>query len=199
MYNLDLLSPDSVWVGQKTTRLLKVTARTCMYWYIPVCTNWEFLYWPVPSCTGTYWYVPVRTILPNPVQGYRIPDVQALQAPAAGIPYLQKIAKKIEAAASAAPRQLLRPARAGAQRRRSKVPSTAVHSYIWILASSDIGVLPDITDPDIGDLRISQHPYSDIGVTDIGELRYHSITTPISEYQCSDIDSDIRGAVITEV
>jgi len=74
-----------------------------------------------------------------------------------------------------------------------------VHVHIWILASSDIGGLPDITAPDIGDLRISQHPYSDIGVTDIGELRYHSTTTPISEYQYSDIDSDIGGAVISEV
>ena len=42
-------------------------------------------------------------------------------------------------------------------------------------------------------------PYSDIGVTDIGELRYHSTTTPISEYQYSDIDSDIGGAVMSEV
>ena len=74
-----------------------------------------------------------------------------------------------------------------------------MHCNIWILASSDIGVLPDITVPDIGDLRISQYPYSDIGVTDIGELRYHSITTPISEYQCSNIDSDIGDAVISEV
>ncbi len=57
---------------RKPLDFLKV--RTCMYWYIPVCTNWEFLYWPVPSCTGTYWYIPVRTIFPNPVQGYRIPD-----------------------------------------------------------------------------------------------------------------------------
>jgi hypothetical protein len=48
-----------------------------MYWYIPVCTNLEFLYWPVLSCTGTYWYIPVRTISPNPVQGYRIPDEAA--------------------------------------------------------------------------------------------------------------------------
>ena len=72
-------------------------------------------------------------------------------------------------------------------------------AVIWILASSDIGVLPDITVPDIGDLRISQYPYSDIGVTDIGELRYHSTTTLISEYQYSDIDSDIGGAVISEV
>ena len=68
--------------------------------------------------------------------------------------------------------------------------------FIWILASSDIGGLPDITAQDMGDLRISQHPYSYIGVTDIGELRYHSIATP---YQCSDIDSDIGGAVISEV
>ena len=44
---------------------------TGMYMCVPC---WEFLYWPVQSCTGTYWYVPVRTILPNPVQGYRIPD-----------------------------------------------------------------------------------------------------------------------------
>ena len=75
------------------------------------------------------------------------------------------------------------------------------YTLIWILASSDIGVLPDITVPDIGDLRISQYcdPYSDIGVTDIGELRYHSTTPPISEYQYSDIDSDIGGAVISEV
>ena len=75
----------------------------------------------------------------------------------------------------------------------------------WCLASSDIGGLPDITAPDIGDLRISQYPYSDIGVTDIGELRYHSTTTPISEYQSEysdvQVDSDIRvgGAVISEV
>ena len=45
-----------------------------MYRYILLRTNMEFLYCPVPSRTGTYWYVPVRTILPNPVQGYRIPD-----------------------------------------------------------------------------------------------------------------------------
>ena len=61
----------SGWV-RKPLDFLKV--RIGMYWDIPVCTDWEFLYWPVPSCTGTYWYVPVRTILPNPVQGYRIPD-----------------------------------------------------------------------------------------------------------------------------
>ena len=84
-------------------------------------------------------------------------------------------------------------------RARANFRRLLLRDSIWILASSDIGVLPDITAPDIGDLRISQHPYSDIGVTDIGELRYHSITTPISEYQCSDIDSDIGGAVISEV
>ena len=60
-----------MWV-RKPLDFLKV--RIGMYWYIPVCTIAEFLYWPVPSCTGTYWYVPVRTILPNPVQGYRIPN-----------------------------------------------------------------------------------------------------------------------------
>ena len=30
-------------------------------------------------------------------------------------------------------------------------------------------------------------------ITDIGKLRYHSTPTPISEYQYSDIDSDIGG------
>ena len=70
---------------------------------------------------------------------------------------------------------------------------------IWILATSDIGVLLDFTVHDIGVLRISQYPYSDIGVTDIGELRYRNTPTPISEYQYSDIDSDIGGAVISEV
>ena len=84
-------------------------------------------------------------------------------------------------------------------------PSQATPTNFWILASSesDIGVLPDITAPDIGDLRISQCPYSDIaGVTDIGELRYHRSRTPISQDQNSDIDfGDIGGAVnrISEV
>ncbi len=31
-------------------------------------------YTVLPQCTGTYWYVPVCTDLPNPVQVYRIPD-----------------------------------------------------------------------------------------------------------------------------
>ena len=44
-----------------------------------------------------------------------------------------------------------------------------------------------------------QYPYFDIGVTDIGELRYHSTTTPTSEYQYSDIDSDFGATVISEV
>jgi hypothetical protein len=61
----------SGWV-RKPLNYLKV--RTGMYRYILLRTNMEFLYCPVPSRTGTYWYVPVRTILPNPVQGYRIPD-----------------------------------------------------------------------------------------------------------------------------
>ena len=66
-----LLTPSG-WV-RKPLNYLKV--RTGMYRYILLRTNMEFLYCPVPSRTGTYWYVPVRTILPNPVQGYRIPDV----------------------------------------------------------------------------------------------------------------------------
>ena len=65
-----LLNPSG-WV-RKPLNYLKV--RTGMYRYILLRTNMEFLYCPVPSRTGTYWYVPVRTILPNPVQGYRIPD-----------------------------------------------------------------------------------------------------------------------------
>ena len=65
-----LLTPSG-WV-RKPLNYLKV--RTGMYRYILLRTNMEFLYCPVPSRTGTYWYVPVRTILPNPVQGYRIPD-----------------------------------------------------------------------------------------------------------------------------
>ncbi len=47
--------------------------------------------------------------------------------------------------------------------------------YIWILANCDITVLPDITAPDIGVLRISQSLDSGIGVTDIGNS---DITTP---------------------
>ena len=34
----------------------------------------RFSYCLVLCCTGTYWYVPVCTDLPNPVQVYRIPD-----------------------------------------------------------------------------------------------------------------------------
>jgi hypothetical protein len=31
-------------------------------------TGKELLYWRVLVCTGTYQYIPVRTILPDPVQ-----------------------------------------------------------------------------------------------------------------------------------
>jgi hypothetical protein len=41
-----------------------------------LCTNVEFSYCYAPSCTGMYQYVPVCTNLPDPVQGYRIPDVR---------------------------------------------------------------------------------------------------------------------------
>jgi hypothetical protein len=47
--------------------------------------------------------------------------------------------------------------------------------FIWILANCDITVLPDITAPHIGVLRISQSLDSDIGVTDIGNS---DITSP---------------------
>jgi hypothetical protein len=40
------------------------------------CTYEEFSYWPVPCCTTMYWYALVCTILPDPVQGHRIPDGQ---------------------------------------------------------------------------------------------------------------------------
>ena len=46
----------------------------CMYLYVLVRTFLEILYWYVQVCTGTYLYVPVHTILPDPVQVYRIPD-----------------------------------------------------------------------------------------------------------------------------
>ena len=49
-----------------------------MYRYIPVHTTVKFSYCLIPCCTGTYWYVPVCTILPYPVQvGSRIPDVDS--------------------------------------------------------------------------------------------------------------------------
>ena len=80
MYNPYLISPDSFWEGRETTWLLKST-----YQYVPVHTGMYKLGILVLACTvlyryvrvrtGTYGYVPVRTILPNPVQGYRIPDV----------------------------------------------------------------------------------------------------------------------------
>ncbi len=47
----------------------------CMYQYVHVRTFQEILYWYVPVCTGMYRYVLVHTILPDPVQVCRIPDV----------------------------------------------------------------------------------------------------------------------------
>ncbi len=61
----------SGWV-RKQLVLLKV--RTGMYRYIQVRTTVKFSYCLIQCCTGTYWYVPVCTDLPDPVQGYRIPD-----------------------------------------------------------------------------------------------------------------------------
>jgi hypothetical protein len=48
----------------------------CMYLYVLVRTFQEILYWyvSVSVCTGMYRYVPVHTLLPDPVQVYRIPD-----------------------------------------------------------------------------------------------------------------------------
>ncbi len=45
----------------------------CIYLYVLVRTFQGILYWHVLVCTGMYWYVPVHTILPDPVQVYRIP------------------------------------------------------------------------------------------------------------------------------
>ena len=45
----------------------------CIYLYVLVRTVQGILYWHVPVCTSTYQYVPVHTILPDPVQVYRIP------------------------------------------------------------------------------------------------------------------------------
>ena len=46
----------------------------CTQLYIPVRTGQEILYLHIPVHTGTYRYIPVHTILPDPVQVYRIPD-----------------------------------------------------------------------------------------------------------------------------
>ena len=48
----------------------------CIYLYVLVRTFQGILYWNVPVCTCMYRYVPVHTILPDPVQVYRIPDDQ---------------------------------------------------------------------------------------------------------------------------
>ena len=56
MYNPYLISPDSFWVGQKTTELLKSTYR-----YVPVHTCMYKLGILVLACTVLYWYVLVRT------------------------------------------------------------------------------------------------------------------------------------------
>ncbi len=48
----------------------------CMYLYVLVRTFQEILYWfsnwYVPVCAGMYRYVPVHTILPDPVQVYKM-------------------------------------------------------------------------------------------------------------------------------
>ena len=56
MYNPDLISPDSFWVGQKTTGLLKSTYR-----YVLVHTGMYQLGILVLACTDLYWYLLVRT------------------------------------------------------------------------------------------------------------------------------------------
>ena len=56
MYNPYLISPDSFWVGQKTTWLLKSTYR-----YVLVHTGMYKLGILVLTCTVLYWYVLVHT------------------------------------------------------------------------------------------------------------------------------------------
>jgi hypothetical protein len=51
---------------------------------VPVCTGLDFVYWYVLVHTGTYQYILVRTILPDPVQVYRIPDDVDHDYPPAG-------------------------------------------------------------------------------------------------------------------
>ena len=46
----------------------------CIYLYVLVRTIQGILFWHVLVHTGLYRYVPVYTILPDPVQVYRIPD-----------------------------------------------------------------------------------------------------------------------------
>ncbi len=58
---------------RKSHVLLKVCTRT--YWYVLTCNEVKFLYCHVQVCTGPYWYTRVHTILLDPVQVYRIPDV----------------------------------------------------------------------------------------------------------------------------
>ena len=58
------------WMYAKPSCLVSST-----YQYVPVRTGHLCLYLSVPVCTCTYKYILVRTILPDPVQVYRIPDV----------------------------------------------------------------------------------------------------------------------------
>jgi hypothetical protein len=73
-FNLSLSSLSLSVRVRKLHVFFKVCTST--YWYVLLCTNVEFSYCyvTVPSCTGMYQYVPLRTNLPDPVQGYRIPD-----------------------------------------------------------------------------------------------------------------------------
>jgi hypothetical protein len=43
-------------------------------WYILVCTGLYYYTFSVPERTSTYWYVPVHTKNPVPVQRFTIPD-----------------------------------------------------------------------------------------------------------------------------
>jgi hypothetical protein len=63
-----LNSQNTAWVCEQTTYPIK-----SMYQYVLPCTEVKFMYCYVLVGTGTYWYVPARTILPDLVQVYRCP------------------------------------------------------------------------------------------------------------------------------
>ena len=70
MDTVNFNSQSTAWVYEITTCIFP-----SMYWYVPVRTYIKCMYQYVPVRTGTYRYILVRTILPDPVQVYRIPDV----------------------------------------------------------------------------------------------------------------------------
>jgi hypothetical protein len=69
LYTVTVYSRRAAWMYEKPSCHDFGTYR-----YMPVRTGQEFLYLHVPVHTSAYRYIPVHTILPDPVQVYRIPD-----------------------------------------------------------------------------------------------------------------------------